>query len=305
MTAAPAPGGTAMAVSPRSGARRLRLRRGLVGWAFLAPLLILNVIVVLGPSLATVWYSFTDWSGIGPAKFVGGANYVRAATDPAVREALLHNAIWFVLFLFVPMALGLLGAHLINQVTRFRMLYRTLFFIPYVTASVINAAIWKMLLSPDSGIGHTLGISQAWLGDPKTSLYAVNFVVDWHWWGFLAVIFFAAMQGVDVQLYEAAKLDGAGRWRQFLSVTLPGIRPTMIFVVLMTIIWSLKAFDYIFIMTHGGPANSSDVVSTLMYDQAFNQYSAGYAAALGLSMTVIVGLVLAVYQFLRRKGWEE
>lgn len=306
MTAATAP---ATAVRTRARAarvwRRPNVRRGLVGWAFLAPLLILNIVVVLGPSLATVYYSFTDWSGIGPAKFIGAANYTRAFNDPAVRQALLHNAIWFVLFLSVPLALGLLGAHLINQVTRFQMLYRTLFFIPYVTASVINAAVWKMLLSPDSGIGHVLGIDQAWLGDPKTSLYAVNFVVDWHWWGFLAVIFFAAMQGVDVQLYEAARLDGAGRWQQFKTVTLPGIRPTMIFIVLMTIIWSLKAFDYIFIMTHGGPANSSDVISTLMYDQAFNQYSAGYAAALGLSMTVIVAIVLVAYQFLRRRGWEE
>jgi raffinose/stachyose/melibiose transport system permease protein len=185
------------------------------------------------------------------------------------------------------------------------MVYRTLFFIPYVTASVINAAIWKMLLSPDSGIAHQIGFDQAWLGDPRTSLYAVNFVVDWHWWGFLAVIFFAAMQGVDPQLYEAARIDGANRWQQFRSVTLPGIRPTMIFIVLMTVIWSLKAFDYIYIMTHGGPANSSDVISTLMYDQAFNQYSAGYAAALGLSMTVIIGIVLAIYQLIRKRGWEE
>ncbi|MER7276933.1 sugar ABC transporter permease [Dactylosporangium sp. NPDC000244] len=296
---------TPPAATPGPTRRRAVWRRALVGWAFLAPLLVLNVLVVLGPSIATVYYSFTDWTGIGSANLIGFDNYTRAFTDPAVHEALLHNAIWFVLFLSVPMALGMLGAHLINQVRRFRMVFRTLFFIPYVTASVINAAIWKMLLSPNSGIAAQLGFDQAWLGDPATSLYAVNFVVDWHWWGFLAVIFFAAMQNVDVQLYEAAKLDGAGRWQQFKSVTLPGIRPTLVFIVLMTVIWSLKAFDYIFIMTHGGPANSSDVVSTLMYDQAFNQYSAGYAAALGLSMTAVTGLVLAAYAWLRRKGWEE
>ena len=211
MTAVPAPAPTRAAADPRRlrDRRRPARRRALVAWAFLAPLLILNVLVVLGPSIATVYYSFTDWSGIGPASFIGLGNYTRAISDPAVHQALLHNAIWFVLFLCVPMIFGMLGAHLINQVRRFQMLYRTLFFIPYVTASVVNAAIWKMLLSPDSGIAHALGFDQAWLGDPKTSLYAVNFVVDWHWWGFLAVIFFAAMQGVDPQLYEAAKLDGA------------------------------------------------------------------------------------------------
>jgi raffinose/stachyose/melibiose transport system permease protein len=287
------------------GAGRARWRAAVIGWGFLAPLLVLNAIVVFGPSLATVYYSLTDWSGLGPATFIGLANYTRAFSDPKVHEALLHNAIWFVLFLSVPMAMGLLGAYLLSQVRRFQVLFRALYFIPYVVASVVNAAVWKMLLSPTSGLGHLVGIDHSWLGDPATSLLSVNFVVNWHWWGFLAVVFFAAMQGVDPQLYDAAKVDGAGRWQQFRSVTLPGIRPTVIFIVLMTVIWTLKAFDYIFIMTQGGPAGSSEVVTTLMYKQAFNEYSAGYAAALGLSMTVVTAVVLAVYQYLRKRGWEE
>jgi raffinose/stachyose/melibiose transport system permease protein len=287
------------------GAARARRRAAVIGWAFLAPLLVLNAIVVLGPSIATVYYSFTDWSGLGPATFIGLANYTKAFGDPLVHEALLHNAIWFVLFLSVPMALGLLGAHVLSQVRRFQVVFRALYFIPYVVASVVNAAVWKMLLSPTSGIGHALGFDHSWLGDPSTSLLSVNFVVNWHWWGFLAVIFFAAMQGVDPQLYDAAKVDGASAWQQFKAVTLPGIRPTAVFLVLMTVIWTLKAFDYIFIMTGGGPAGSSEVVSTLMYKQAFNEYEAGYAAALGLSMTVVTAVILGVYQYVRKKGWED
>jgi len=205
----------------------------------------------------------------------------------------------------VPGAMGLLGAYLLSQVRRFQMLFRAIYFIPYVVASVVNAAVWKMLLSPTSGIGHLLGIEQSWLGDPSTSLLSVNFVVDWHFWGFLAVIFLAAMQGVDPSLYDAAKVDGAGAWQQYRHITLPGIRPTMVFIVLMTVIWTLKAFDYIFIMTEGGPAGSSEVVATLMYKQAFNEYSAGYAAALGLSMTLVTAVILAVYQWMRKKGWED
>ncbi len=293
------------AATRSAGAARARRRSGLIGWAFLAPLLILNIVVVLGPSIATVYYSLTDWSGLGPAEFVGLENYARAFGDPDVHQALLHNAIWFVLFLSVPMAMGLLGAYLLSQVRRFTVLFRALYFIPYVVASVVNAAVWKMLLSPTSGIGQLFGIEHSWLGDPATSLLSVNFVVNWHWWGFLAVIFLAAMQGVDPELYDAAAVDGANRWQQFLAVTLPGIRPTMIFLVLMTVIWSLKAFDYIFIMTQGGPAGSSEVVSTLMYKQAFSEYEAGYAAALGLSMTVVTAVILAVYQYLRKKGWED
>lgn len=282
----------------------IRRRPAVVGWLFLSPLLILNLLVVLGPSVATVYYSFTDWSGLGPATFIGLDNYLKAFGDAKVHQALLHNVIWLAVFGSVPMAMGLLGAYLLSQVKRYQMVFRALYFIPYIIASVVNAAVWSMLLSPTSGIGHALGIDHAWLGDTATSLLSVNFVVNWHWWGFLAVVFLAAMQGVDPQLYDAAKVDGAGRWHQFKSVTIPGIRPTLVFIVLMTIIWSLKAFDYIFIMTQGGPAGSSEVVSTLMYKQAFNEYEAGYAAALGLSMTFVTGLVLAGYQLLRRKGWE-
>jgi len=287
------------------GAARARRRSAVIGWAFLAPLLVLNLLVVLGPSIATVYYSLTDWSGLGPAKFIGLANYTKAFADPDVHQAVLHNAIWFVLFGSVPLAMGLLGAYLLSQIRRFQVLFRALYFIPYVVASVVNAAVWKMLLSPTSGLGQLVGIDHSWLGDTGTSLLSVNFVVDWHWWGFLAVIFLASMQSIDPQLYDAASVDGANRWQQFLSVTLPGIRPTMIFVILMTVIWTLKAFDYIFIMTQGGPAGSSEVVSTLMYKQAFNEYSAGYAAALGLSMTAITAVILAVYQYLRKKGWED
>ncbi|HEX6446086.1 MAG TPA: sugar ABC transporter permease [Streptosporangiales bacterium] len=285
--------------------RRRRWRTGLVAWLFMLPLVVVNVLVVLGPSLATVWYSLTDWTGLGPAKFIGLGNYRTAFGDPAFRGAMLHNVEWLALFLVVPGALGLLGSFLLSQINRFQILFRTLYFIPYVIASVVNAAVWQNLLSPTTGIGPHVGIDTAFLGETSTSLVSVNFVVDWHWWGFLAVIFLAAMQSVDPELYDAAKVDGAGRWQQYRHVTLPGIRPTLVFVGLMTVIWSLKAFDYVFIMTKGGPAGSSEVVSTLMYREAFNEYRAGYAASLGLSMAFATAIVLAVYQVLRRRrGWE-
>jgi len=290
---------------------RRRHRRRWVGWLFLLPLLALNLWVVSGPAIATVYYSFTDWSGIGPSRWVGLTNYRRMLHDDRLHEALVNNAIWFVLFLIVPTALGLFGAFLLSQIDRFQMLFRALFFIPYIVASVVNAALWTALMSPTNGIGHVLGeMGVPWIGDVAllgnrdTALYAVNFVVNWHFWGFLAVIYLAAMQGVDVELYNAAKVDGAGRWRQFLHVTLPGIRPTLFFIGLMTVIWTLKAFDYIWIMTEGGPANASEVVSTYMYKTALQQYDAGYAASLGLSMAFLTVIVVAVRQVVQRRGWE-
>lgn len=292
-------------VAPPARSRRRRLR----GWLFLLPLLVVNLCVVIGPSIATVYYSLTSWSGIGPAKFVGLANYRRAFTDSNFQQALLHNLIWFVLFLSVPMALGLLGAYLLSQIRRFQILFRTIFFIPYVTASVINAAVWQNLLNPDNGIGVDLGHlgipvigHVSFFGNPSWALPAVNFVVDWHWWGFLAVIFLAAMQGIDPSLYDAAKVDGAGRWQQFRHITIPGIQPTLVFLALMTVVWSLKVFDYVYIITRGGPGGASQVVSTYMYDQAFTQFNAGYAAALGLSMSFVIVVVLIGYFYLRRRG---
>jgi raffinose/stachyose/melibiose transport system permease protein len=297
-----APAVTGAAVRPR---RRGHLRRGLVAWSFMIPLVAVNALVIVGPSAATLYYSLTDWTGLGPASFVGLANYRHAFGDGEFRQALLHNLEWLVLFLVVPGVLGLLGAYLLSQIRRGQILFRTIFFIPYVVASVVNAAVWKNLLSPDNGIGPHVGVHTAFFGNPSTSLLSVNFVVDWHWWGFLAVIFLAAMQSVDPELYDAAKVDGAGRWRQYVHVTLPAIRPTLVFLALMTVIWSLKAFDYVFIITKGGPAGSSEVVSTLMYRDAFSEYRAGYAASLGLSMAFATAIVLACYQILRRRrGWE-
>lgn len=298
--------------TPQERSARGGNSRRWTAWLFLLPLLLVNLLVILGPSVATLYYSFTNWTGVGGAKFIGLANYTRAFRDPDLREALWHNLIWFILFLIVPSALGLLGAFLLSRITRFQMLFRTIYFIPYVTASVVNAAVWKMLLNPTNGVG--IGLSHigipflknvSFFGDPNLALYSVNFVVDWHWWGFLAVIFLAAMQSVDPELYDAAKVDGASRWKQYIYITLPGIRPTMVFLGLMTVIWSLRAFDYVYIITQGGPAGSSDVISTLMYRKAFSEYEAGYAAAMGLTIAFITAAVLAIYEILRRrKGWE-
>ena len=291
--------------------RRRRLPRGLGGWLFLAPLLLINMLVILGPAFATIYYSFTDWSGIGDATFTGLDNYTRAFNDLDLRNAALHNVMWFVLFLTIPTVLGLLAAQLLSRARRFQMLFRTIFFIPYITASVVNAAVWKSLLNPTNGVGVALadaGIpffrDTAFFGDPRLSLFSVNFVVDWHWWGFLAVIYLAAMQGVDPSLYEAARVDGANRWDEFRHITIPGILPTLVFMFLMTIIWSLKVFDYVYIITRGGPGDASQVISTLMYDDVFSKFEAGDGAAIGLSMSFVIIVVLAAYFYLRRRGSE-
>lgn len=280
-------------------------------WLFMLPLLVVNVLVILGPSMATLYYSFTEWSGIGPAEWVGLQNYRDILADGDFYLAMWHNVLWTGLFLTVPISMGLLGAFLLSQITRFQMIFRVVYFIPYVVASVVNAALWQNILDPDRGIGASLasigipfldGVS--FFGSERLALPAVAFVNNWAWWGFVVLLFLTALQSVDTQLYEAAKVDGVGLWQQFMNVTLPGIRPTLVFVVLLTIINSLLVFDYVYIITRGGPAGASEVVGTLMYKEAFERFEAGYAAAMGLGLSFVSGLIVLVFIFLRRRGWE-
>jgi raffinose/stachyose/melibiose transport system permease protein len=286
----------------RSLAVRLRQRQ-VRGWLFMLPLILVNVVVILIPSLSSVYYSFTDWSGIGDATFIGLDNYTTLLSDPEFTNALWHNVLWTLFFLVVPMTMGLFGAYALTRVRRFRLLFRVAYFIPYIVASVVSASIWRSLLSPDAGVGTALGINL--LGDRRFALGSVAFVNNWAWWGFLVVVFLAAMQSINPSLYEAAAMDGAGPARQFFSITLPGIRPTFAFLGLMTIIWSFLSFDYVYILTQGGPAGSTDVLSTLLYRNAFTNLQAGYASAIGVVLALISGIVVASYLIIRKvRQWE-
>lgn len=278
--------------------------RRISGWLFMLPLVAINAVVVLVPSLFSIWYSLTDWTGISSrAHFIGLANYQHLFGDPEFLNGLVHNLLWTAFFLVVPMAMGLFGAFALSRVRRFRLLLRTLYFIPYIVASVVNASIWRSILAPDTGIGNLLHINP--LGDTNLALWSVEFVNNWAWWGFLVVVFLAAMQGVNPNLYEAAAVDGAGAFRQFFSVTLPGIRPTFAFLGLMTIIWSFLAFDYVYILTQGGPAGSTDLLSTVLYRDAFANLQGGYACAIGVVMALISAAVVTTYLVIRKvKEWE-
>ena len=291
--------------------RRRISRRAITGWLFMLPMLLLFALVVVGPALAAVYYSLTDWSGIGPAKFVGLANFQKLFfEDMTFRKAFGNNIIWMVLFLIVPVTLALFAAALLAPLQRAGMFFRSAIFIPYILPTVIVAQMWRNLLSPTQGVGAVLsnagisGFDTAYLGQSSTALYAIAFVNNWQWWGFLMVLFLAAMQNIARELYEAARLDGASAWQEFRYVTIPGITPTLVFMLLMTAIWSFLVFDYIWILTQGGPAGASEVLGTMVYKNAFNRFEAGYASALGLTMSCFAGIIIGVFIFLRKRGWE-
>jgi len=286
-------------------------RKKILPWLFILPILLIHLVVVIGPSLAAFYYSLTDWSGIGAAEFIGLENFRKIIfEDSNYRGALSNNIWWLTFFLTVPFALALLAASLLAALRRGGMFYRTALFIPFILPSVITATIWRNLMSPRLGIGAQLakigipGLDHAFLGDTNTALLSIAFVDNWHFWGFLMVLFLAAMQNIPPDLYDAAKIDGANRWQEFLHVTVPGIRPTLIFMFLMVAIWSFLVFDYVWILTQGGPAGSSEVLGTFLYKQAFNRFEAGYAAAIGLTMSLFAAMIIGIFVTMRRRGWE-
>lgn len=309
-TSMPSPRTDAQAIIiPNQPVRRTRLE--ILGrWSFIAPILILNLIVIVIPTIFSIYIAFTSWSGYGQPVFNGFANFQKLFQDRIFFKALGNNLIWTALFVTVPVIMGLTGAYLLAGIKRGQVFYRLVFFIPYVISSVVNTQIWRFILNPRAGIGKWLAergigiLDFPVLGTRDTALYAIAFVDNWHFWGFLVVIYLAAMSAVDTELYEVARLDGASRFQQFRFITLPSIRPTLVFTILMIIIWSSLVFDYVYILTGGGPAHASEVMATYLYDQAFARFEVGYSAAIGIMMSIWVMLTVAMFVILRKRGWE-
>jgi raffinose/stachyose/melibiose transport system permease protein len=291
--------------------RRRIIVRIVIPWLFILPILTLHATVVFVPAVQGVLYSFTDWSGIGAAKYVGLDNFKTLfTTDTSFQEALLRNIKWMLFFVSVPFVLALFASSILAAVRRGSMIYRTLLFLPYILPSIVTATIWRYLYNPRFGIGAQLaqlgvrGLDVPLLGQSDTALWAIAFADNWHFWGFLMVLFLTAMQSIPPDLYDAAEVDGANRFDQFWHVTLPGIRPTVLFMLMMVMIWSFLVFEYVYILTQGGPAGASEVLGVIIYKNAFLRFEAGYAAAQGLTISMFAVVIVGTFLFLRRRGWE-
>lgn len=292
--------------------RRKFLRNVIIPWIFIAPLLLIHIFVVAIPAAQGVYMSLTDWKGVGrDVNFIGLENYRELFfEDDTFGKSLVNNVQWMAFFLTVPFILALFCAAMLAQVKRGGMVYRSILFIPYVLASVVTVTIWKNLLNPRQGVGAALadlgieGFNVAYLGRSESALMSIAFIDNWHFWGFLMILFLAAMQAIPPVLYDAAKIDGANRWQEFRHVTLPGIRPIVLFMYMMVAIWSFLAFDYIWLSTQGGPAGASEVVATQLYKNAFLRYEAGYGAAQGVVISIFAGFIIMIFVTLKRRGWD-
>lgn len=274
---------------------------------YLLPTLLINAVIILLPAVFTFVLAFCQWDGISTPVFVGLNNFVALFHDPVFWGALRNNIIWTLIFLTIPIAMGLLAATMLLVAPAGKTLFQVIYFLPVVIATAITARVWQaMIYSPVTGVFGLLDrfgltVSNP-LSLPTRALYGVATVDLWHWWGFLCVIFFAALRQVPQEQIEAARIEGASFWQMMRYVLLPGIRSTVALMMVMTVIWSFLAFDFVYILTQGGPAFSSEVLSTLAYRKAFYDLNVGQAAAAALVISLF-GLI-ATYFYIRLQAGE-
>lgn len=267
----------------------------------LMPALAISISVVLIPGIQTIYSSFTDWNGFSATKrFLGFANYIKLFADPYFKIAIKNNIIWMLLFLTIPVFVGMAMALLLLQRKRGRNLLQMIFLIPYVLAPVVTAMIFKNIIySPTSGFLHYLNELNIGLNlkNPLTNrtfgIFAVAAVDMWHFWSYLMVIYLAALRQTPQDQLEAARLDGANFRQLFFHVYLPNIRPTVYLMSIMIVIFSFLAFDYINLLTQGGPAHYTEVLATLAYTSAFSERKLGMASAISVIMSAF-GLIASV-----------
>jgi multiple sugar transport system permease protein len=281
----------------------------LAAWLFILPDFIGLLIFVAIPMVLALSLGFFSVDGFGGYKFVGLANYQRMLRDPLFMKSLGVTIVYVICLVPGLYVSGLGLALLVRQRIPLIGLWRSLFFMPYVVSLVVVALIWKVLLIDKLGFVNRMlelvGLQgRSWLGEPNLALGAVLVVTIWFLMGYYMIIFLSGLQDIPREYYEAAKIDGANSWAMFTSITLPLLRPTSFFVLLVSTVSAVsgsQAFDLIYVMTNGGPANSTSLAVFYIYQQAFKFNNYGYAAAMA-SVVVVVLLFMTVVLFALTRG---
>jgi multiple sugar transport system permease protein len=280
---------------------------------FVAPNLAAVAVFMLFPLGFSLYMSFHDWDMFTPAKFVGLANYRSLITDPLFSIALRNSVVYTIGTVVPTILVSLAAAGVLNRKVKGISVFRTIVFLPLAVSSVVVAVVWQFVFNTDNGLLNIMlgwiGVGPVpWLVDPKWAMASLCMVTVWRSVPFATVILLAAMQGVSENLYEAARLDGAGELRQFVSITVPLIRGAVAFVMVISIIHAFQAFDLVYVLTgrNGGPETATYVLGIMMFQHAFAFLEFGYASALAWVMFAIL-LVLTVVQLRlgRRRAAQE
>jgi multiple sugar transport system permease protein len=288
----------------RTGART---RQALTGYAFIAPNLVVFAAFMFLPLILTFVKSTQESSGFGPSQYVGLDNYSEMVHDPVFWASLRHTVLYAVVQVPLALAAGLGLAILINRKLAGRGLFRAVYFIPTVIAAVAAGIIARWMFDENNGVINKLvglvGIDPLpWNSSSFWAWVAVIVTTLWTSAGFNMVIYLAGLQGIPREYYDAAAVDGAGPWHQFRYITLPGLRPATFFLTIYGIIGSFQVFDLIFILTHGGPGNSTEVLGTYAYKTAFDTRERGYGAAIGVVLyLLLMAVTLVQWQYNKRR----
>lgn len=292
--------------------RTLGKRTSTIGYHLLTlPAVLLSGMVVFVPAVITFYAAFTDWNGVGAnMKWIGLENFRTIAGDRIFWQALTNNFKWTMIFITIPVVIGMLSAMLLLWMPKVRGFFQVIYLIPYVLAPVTNCIIWmNMIFSPTGGLfGYlrTLGYAvSSPLGNMKTALGGVAMVDIWHYWGFLTIVYLAALRQTPVDQVESAQIEGGNGWQIFWRIYLPNISPTIRMMFVFIIIYSFLTFDYIYLLTVGGPAHATEMLSTYAYTMAFNTFRFGRAAAVALVMALFGAVAAFFYTYMSRKEVSE
>ena len=302
-----------MTAAAATRVRRPR-RRAWAGRLFVAPNLAAVVVFMLFPLAFSLYMSFQKWDMFTPADFVGLANFRNLFTSDPLFLIALRNTVVYTLGTVIPtVAISLVVAGLLNRKIKGISVFRTIVFLPLAISSVVMAVVWQFVFNTDDGL---LNIMLGWVGfgpvpwlvEPRWAMVSLCLVSVWRSVPFATVVLLAAMQGIPETVYEAAKIDGAGEIRQFVSITVPLIRGAMSFVVVISIIHAFQSFDLVYVLTGatGGPETGTYVLGIMLFQHAFSFLEFGYASALAWVVFAIL-LVLTVLQLriTRRRSWED
>lgn len=275
----------------------------LTGAVFLLPALVIFALFVIWPVVQSARYSFYSWDGFGPpSQFVGLGNYTELMSDPLFWQALRNNAFVMTWSLVTQIPLGVSLAILLASSIRGSSFFRTLYLSPLVLSGVIVGLLWQWIYNPTFGLANevlrVVGLEQltsTWLGNDAIALACIMLVSTWRDLGFYVIIFFAAVQGIPQDLYEAAKIDGAHGWQLHRYVTLPLLKTTTLMATVLSIVGSLQFFDLVWVMTRGGPYHSSELVTSYMFKVAFTLKRWGYATTLGFVLFAVTLVFVVVF----------
>lgn len=291
--------------APRISSRRrqFRWRPEYIGYFYLVPAALFSFSFVLWPLTQTVYLSFWNWNGISTATWAGFDNYVRVLGRNETYMALSHSLVFLVTFCVIPVTLGITFAAVFSRRTFFGLsFFRTLVFLPQVIASVVIGVTWRWVYQDRGTLNQVLGFigiqsDRPWLGDFDWALPAVGLIGSWVMTGLCMVLFLSGVGRIDQDLYDAVKVDGGGAFREFFSVTLPGLRPELTVAITITVIAALRTFDIVFVTTSGGPGKQTIIPGTEIYRLAFRE------AVIGEAATIAVLLALIVFTLVRGVAW--